>query len=177
MDWTVWINALLGTVYTQYTVHRIPYNTTRITQPPLIFVQLKKLPLMACATIDHRGAAITRGVVILIHGLYGGSAPLLPLRWWIQARTSYEVQPFRYHPRQQVQRVCVILWKLHCTMQLRLTHYSLYIRTLQSRAMVRYLCWSSSWDVPIPTRCVYGIPTRDRAGRIPFATEATHNRR
>jgi hypothetical protein len=57
---------------------------------------------MACAAVDRRSASIARGLVVSVHGLYGGVSPLLPLRGWIGARTSFDVQSFTYQPRQQV---------------------------------------------------------------------------
>ncbi|RLN69384.1 hypothetical protein BBJ29_000211 [Phytophthora kernoviae] len=56
---------------------------------------------MASATIDRRGAELAKGVLVTVHDLYGGSLPLRPLELYLQVVQGYDVQPFRFKPRQQ----------------------------------------------------------------------------
>lgn len=56
---------------------------------------------MASAAIDRRGAALAQGVLVTVHDLYGGSLPIRPLELYLQIVKGYDVQPFRFQPRQQ----------------------------------------------------------------------------
>ncbi|TMW63828.1 hypothetical protein Poli38472_002769 [Pythium oligandrum] len=57
--------------------------------------------MAACVTINRRGAALTQGIVVTVHGLYGGRAPLLPMEACVRACDTHELAPFRYEPRHQ----------------------------------------------------------------------------
>ncbi|OWY95896.1 Acetyltransferase [Phytophthora megakarya] len=55
---------------------------------------------MASVVIDRRGAMLARGVLVMVHDLYGGSLPLRPLETYLHVR-GYDVQPFRFQPWTQ----------------------------------------------------------------------------
>lgn len=59
---------------------------------------------MACTAIDRRGAVLTRGVLITVHDLYGGPWLMKPMESYLHSYRNFQVQPFRFRPRQQVRR-------------------------------------------------------------------------
>ncbi|CAI5708346.1 unnamed protein product [Hyaloperonospora brassicae] len=54
---------------------------------------------MASAVIDRCGAMLTKGVLVTVHDLYGGSLPLRTLEAYLHAVRRFDVQSFRYRPR------------------------------------------------------------------------------